>query len=214
MPEETRQENTEARDAGPAQGEPTAQVEPVTSQTEELQKKLEEAQKAADMYRDQLLRKAADLENYRKRSEIDFINLIKNANEELISAVLPILNDFARSLKFGKDVKDYEAFNRGVELIYNKLLKLLEAQGVVPFESLGKPFDVNYHDALLQIPRTDVPPHTVIEEVEKGYKLNDKVLRHAKVIVSAAEQPPTEPDSQTESTSVPRDGDPQEGGNQ
>jgi molecular chaperone GrpE len=212
MPEETRQENTEAQEPGPEQIEPTAQVEPGTSQIEELQKKLEEAQKAADTYKDQLLRKAADLENFKKRSEVDFINLVKNANEDLISTILPILNDFARSLKFGKEVKDYEALYRGVELIYSKLLRLLESQGVVPFESVGKPFDVEYHDALLQIPRSDVPPHTVIEEVERGYRLNDKVLRHAKVIVSAAEQPPSEPDDQTEAPSTPKDRDPQGGG--
>jgi molecular chaperone GrpE len=69
-------------------------------------------------------------------------------------------------------------------LIYNKLMKILESQGVKTFDSLGKPFDPYYHDALLQVPKNDIPPHTVIEEVEKGYLLHDKVIRHAKVIVS------------------------------
>src|SRR5260221_7589569 len=77
---------------------------------------------------------------------------------------------------------------RGMELIHEKLKKILETQGVRPFESLGKPFDPHLHDALLQVPRSDVPPHTVIEEVDKGYMLNDKILRHAKVVV-AADQP-------------------------
>jgi molecular chaperone GrpE len=77
-----------------------------------------------------------------------------------------------------------------VELIYNKMVKILEKQGLVPFESLGKPFDVEYHDALMQIPREDVPPSTVVEEVERGYMFNDKVLRHAKVVVSMTPEVP------------------------
>jgi molecular chaperone GrpE len=150
-----------------------------------LRAKLEESVKSADTLRDQLLRKAAEFENYRRRSAEEFASLVRNANENLLSALLPVLDDFARSLKAGKDLKDYEAFYRGVELISGKLSRVLENEGLKAFESEGKPFDVHYHDALLQVRRSDVPPHTVIEEVEKGYLLNDRVLRHAKVIVSA-----------------------------
>lgn len=156
------------------------------SELDLLKQKLEELQKQADSFRDQFLRKAAEFENYKRRAESDVVNLIKNANEGLIGLLLPILNDFVRSLKAGAENKDYEAFYKGVELIYNKFSKILETQGLLPFDSVGKPFDVEYHDALLQMPKEGVPPHTVIEEVERGYKLNDKVLRHAKVIVSAA----------------------------
>jgi molecular chaperone GrpE len=76
-----------------------------------------------------------------------------------------------------------------MELIYNKFRKILEAQGIKPIEALGKPFDPHLHEALLQMPRNDVPPHTVIEEVDKGYMLNDKVLRHSKVVVAADSSP-------------------------
>ena len=172
-----------------SEGTPSGDATPVDDrdrQIHELQSRVDELQRSVDSAKDKLLRKAAEFENYKRRVENDFANLVKNANEGLISALLPILNDFLRSLAQGKEEKGSEGFYRGVELIYTKLLRLLEQQGLVPFDSLGKQFDVEYHDALLQVPRSDVPPHTVVEEVERGYKLNDKVLRHAKVIVSAA----------------------------
>jgi molecular chaperone GrpE len=156
---------------------------------------LEEAGKSAQAFKDQFLRKAAEFENYKRRSEAEYLNLVRNANEGLIGALLPIVEDLTRSLKAGSSQPDVEAFHRGVELIYQKLMKVLEAQGLAPFDSSGTPFDVNYHDALLQVARDDVPPGTVVEEIARGYKLNDRVLRHAKVIVSAAVQAESAPGS-------------------
>lgn len=161
-----------------------------------LRAQLAEAQATAEGLRDQLLRKAAEFENYKRRSEADFGSIIKNANESLLLALLPVLDDFGRSLGAGRDALNHEALLSGVELIRTKFLKILEKQGVVPFESAGKPFDVDYHDALLQVPRSDMPPHTVIQEVEPGYMLHDKVLRHAKVIVSTAPAQSEEPNGQ------------------
>lgn len=165
------------------------------SEVDQLRQKVEELQKLADSNRDMFLRKAAEFENYKRRTETEIGSYIRNANGGLIISLLPILNDFARSLKAGAEKKDYDSFYKGVELISNKFARVLEMQGLAPFDSVGKPFDVEYHDALLQIPREDVPPHTVIEEVERGYKLNDKILKHAKVIVSAS--PSTESNEQT-----------------
>lgn len=158
------------------------------AQLTELQQKLDAAQKLADSYKDQLLRKAAEFDNYKKRTEAEYVTLVKNANEGLISSLIPILDDFTRSMKSGREVKEHESFFKGVELIYNKFVKLLESHGLFPFESVGKPFDVDYHDALMQVPRSDIPPHTVVDEIERGYKLFEKILRHAKVIVSAEPQ--------------------------
>lgn len=158
----------------------------------ELRAQLEEAQRMAETYKDQMLRRAAEFENYKRRVESDSAAIVRSANEGLLSALLPVVDDFARSMKAGKDRKDSEALYSGVELIHGKFLKILEKFGVVPFESLGKPFDVRFHDALLQVPRSDVAPHTVIEEVERGYMLYDRVLRHAKVIVSTAPEAPEE----------------------
>lgn len=159
------------------------------SQVEELQQKLEAAQKLADTYKDQLLRKAAEFDNYKKRSEADYVNMVKIANESLLNSLIPILEDFSRSLKAGREAKELHSFFKGIELIYNKFVKILESHGLVAFDSLGKPFDVGFHDALLQVPRSDFPPHTVVEEIERGYKLFDKIVRHAKVIVSAEGDP-------------------------
>jgi molecular chaperone GrpE len=108
-----------------------------------------------------------------------------------------VLDDFERSLKHRKESKDNNALVKGIELIYQKLVKVLEGRGVKPFDTVGKEFNVEYHDALMQIPRSDVPHHTILEEVEKGYTLNDKVIRHAKVVVSST---PDEAPSGTDQT--------------
>ncbi len=152
----------------------------------DLAAQLEETRRLADQYKDQLLRRAAELENFKRRSETEIATIIRNSNENLLTALLPVLDDFDRSLKASADSTDLESLRRGIELIAQKLAKVLEREGLVPFESVGQPFDVAYHDALLQLPRADVPPHTVVEEVERGYRLRDKVLRHAKVVVSAS----------------------------
>jgi molecular chaperone GrpE len=160
----------------------------------QIRRELEEALKSAQAFKDQFLRKAAEFENYKRRSEAEYLSLVRNANETLIGALLPVLEDLTRSLKAGSSQPEGESFYRGVELIYQKLMKVLEAQGLAPFDSSGTPFDVNYHDALLQVARDDVPPGTVVEEIARGYKLNDRVLRHAKVIVSAASRAESAPE--------------------
>lgn len=154
-------------------------------QGEDLNVKLQESEKAVAMYKDQLLRKAAEFENYKKRVESDFLDRIRFANESIIEALLPVLDDLERSLKMSESTKDYETLMTGVRLIQAKLFKTLQSKGLKTYEAVGKPFDTAFHDALMQMPRGDVPPNTVVEEVEKGYILNDKVLRHAKVIVAS-----------------------------
>ncbi|HWP82238.1 MAG TPA: nucleotide exchange factor GrpE [Bacteroidota bacterium] len=179
MEEENKAVNKEEQQAADQQQK--------TSQTgEDLAAQLEEAKKQAEYYKDLFLRKAAEFDNYKKRQENEASLVIKFANEELISEILPVLDDFERSLKLSKDRKDLETFHRGIELIYQKLVKILESQGIKPIETVGKPFDVHYHDALMQIPREDLASFTILEEVEKGYTFHDKVIRHAKVIVSSA----------------------------
>jgi molecular chaperone GrpE len=169
-------------------GESAQSAEVPADASDQLRRELEEALRSAGMFKDQFLRKAAEFENYKRRAESDYLNMVRSANESLITSLLPILEDLTRSLKSGSMGTDGEAFYRGVELIYQKLMKVLEAQGLAPFDSEGRPFDVDYHDALLQVVRDDVPPGTVVEEIARGYKLNDRVLRHAKVVVSAAPQ--------------------------
>jgi len=158
---------------------------------------MEELQKQVDQYKDLLLRKAAEFDNYKRRIESETTNILKYATESLVEDLLPVLDDFERSLKHRKESKDNDALVKGIELIYQKLVKVLEGRGVKPFDTVGKEFNVEYHDALMQIPRSDVPHHTILEEVEKGYTLNDKVIRHAKVVVSST---PYEAPSGTDQT--------------
>jgi molecular chaperone GrpE len=135
--------------------------------------------------REQLLRKAADFENYKKRTGSEIQTIVRLANENLVMSILPIVDDLERSLKMGKSTEDVTSFHTGVEMIYQKLQKVLDGHGVTALETTGKPFDVHYHDAMMQIPKGDVEPDTILEEVEKGYSMNGKVIRHAKVVVSA-----------------------------
>ncbi len=176
--EEPKEEKTQAN-----QPQDVAQ-DATTPSAERADAKLAEALRQAETYKDLLYRKAAEFENFKKRSENEVASVIKFANESLISDLLPVLDDFERSLKAAKTSKEFESLYKGIELIQQKLLKNLEKRGVKSFETVGKEFNVEYHDALLQLPREDVAPHTVLEEVEKGYTLHDKVIRHAKVIVS------------------------------
>jgi molecular chaperone GrpE len=172
--------------------ETTTSTRPATAEqgsTAELQSKVAELEQALAGTKDQLLRKAAEFENYKKRVEGDFALIEKFSNEQIITGLLPVLDDFRRFLKSTRNGSDFEAFYKGVDLIFSKFMKLLEARGLREVESEGKPFDVHFHEALLQIPKTDVAPHTIVEEVEKGYTLNGKVVRHAKVIVAGEPEP-------------------------
>lgn len=175
--------------------QPATQAAPagdVSNAPNDMIAKVAELEKQVDQYKDLLLRKAAEFENYKRRAENEAVTVVQFANEELISSILPILDDLERSLKLGKEKKEGESFYRGIELIHQKMMKALTSQGVSVLETVGKEFNVDYHDALMQLPRSDVPHHTVLEEVEKGYTLHNKVIRHAKVVVSS-QSPSPEP---------------------
>ncbi|HEY6627275.1 MAG TPA: nucleotide exchange factor GrpE [Ignavibacteriaceae bacterium] len=135
-------------------------------------------------WQDKLLRKAAEFENYKRRTENDQFNLINYAAESFIIKLLPVVDDFERSMEHIDDIDNNKAVKKGIKLVYEKLLKLLNEQGVKKMQTKGEPFNVDYHDALMQRKDDSVPPHTVLEEVESGYRYRDKVIRHAKVIVS------------------------------
>lgn len=133
---------------------------------------------------DKLLRKAAEFENYKRRTENDQFNLLNYAAESFIVKLLPIVDDFERSMAHIDDIEGNKSIKDGIILVYEKFQKLLNEQGVKKMQAKGEPFDVNHHDALMQRKDDSVPPHTVLEEIEPGYLYRDKVIRHAKVIVS------------------------------
>ena len=134
---------------------------------------------------DKYLRLFSEFDNYRKRTNKEKIELINTASEGVIEAVLPVLDDFDRALKAFKDQNVDEEAVHGVELIYNKFFNTLKLKGLEPMDSLGKTFDTDYHDAITQTPaETDGMKGKVFDVIEKGYLLNGKIIRHAKVVVS------------------------------
>jgi molecular chaperone GrpE len=148
------------------------------------EEKIAELEAQVKEWHDKFLRKAAEFENYKRRTENDQFNLINYAAESFIIKLLPVVDDFERSLQHIDDDNSTGAVKEGIKLVYEKLLKVLDEQGVKKMQVKGEPFNVDYHDALMQRKDDSVPPHTVLEEIEKGYLYRDKVIRHAKVIVS------------------------------
>ena len=134
--------------------------------------------------KDKYLRQAAEFDNYRKRVLKEKSELILNGGEKVISSLLPIIDDFERALQNMEKSEDQEALKKGVELIFQKFLKVLETNGLKPIETDNADFNTDFHEAVAMIPaQNDDAKGKVIDCVQKGYKLNDKVIRHAKVAV-------------------------------
>lgn len=152
--------------------------------SENLEDKFELLEQEINRYKELALRKAAEFENYKRRTENDQLNLLKYAAESVIVKLLPTIDDLERSLEHMTEETDVEKIKEGIQLVYNKFVKTLDDQGVKKMESVGKPFSVEFHEALMQRADDSVPPHTVIDELETGYMYKDRVIRHAKVIVS------------------------------
>lgn len=161
-----------------------AQQKAVTIPEAEYLKLKEEARQAMD-YQDKLLRFQADFENMRKRLQREKEDFIKFANEGMILELLNILDDLERAVSLAETKhQDLPAFLKGVEMILAHLYEMLKESGVRAIEARGKLFDPHLHEALMQVEDKDKPENTVIEELQKGYLLNDRVIRTAKVKVS------------------------------
>ncbi len=126
----------------------------------------------------------AEFDNFRKRTMRDKAELIKNAAESAYTGILPIVDDMERGLKASAGATDAEAVREGLQLIYDKLVKLLEKNGVKAIDTADTEFDTERHEAISAVPAPDPEMKgKIIDTVEKGYTLNDKVIRHAKVVV-------------------------------
>jgi molecular chaperone GrpE len=160
--------------------------------------KIAELEKQISELKDSLLRKAAEFENYKRRSENDQLNILKYAAESFIRNILPIYDDLERSLLHIDDENNFESTKKGLLFVFDKFEKVLESQGIKKIDAKGKPFDVHYHEALMQQQADGVAPHTVLDVIEPGYLYKDKVIKHAKVIVSAETTPNEENGSENE----------------
>ena len=175
--EDTEKETAEATENQEAAADEAAKEEEEVDPLTKAQQEIEEL-------KTQLLYKAAEFENYRKRTLKERAELILNGGEKVISAILPVLDDMERAIANGAKTDDPQVLREGVELIYNKFVKTLEGQGVSKIETKDADFDTDLHEAVAMVPGMgDDKKGKVIDCLQEGYKLNDKVIRHAKVAV-------------------------------
>ena len=181
LEEENKSENTQAEETVDNEQQPDdAQTEETPA--EEEKDPLDAALAEIENLKSQMLYKQAEFENYRKRTIKEKAELILNGGEKTITAILPVLDDVERALADKTD--DPKAIKEGMELIFHKFVKTLEGLGVKKIETADKDFDVDYHEAIAMVPGMgDDKKGKVIDCVQTGYTLNDKVIRHAKVAV-------------------------------
>lgn len=149
-----------------------------------VEEQLQKAQEEIQHLKDNHLRQLAEFDNYRKRTLKEKAELILNGGEKVMTAFLPILDDLARAQENIEKNQDYNTLKEGVDLIVKKLYKVLGEQGLSVIEAEGQPFDTDYFEAVALVPvEDDAQKGKIIDCVQTGYKLNDKVIRHAKVVV-------------------------------
>jgi molecular chaperone GrpE len=147
-------------------------------------KEIKKLKEENEQLQDQLLRKIAEFDNYKKRTDREFFERVQNANEKLITEFLPVLDDMERALDHARQSKEIDSLLEGTELIQKKMISIIEKQGVEPLLAEGEDFDPDKHDALMQLEKENVETGKIIEEHLKGYTLNGKVIRHSQVIVA------------------------------
>lgn len=151
---------------------------------EELYVKTGELEAQVNQLKDQNLRKIAEFENYKRRTEKEFLAHLEFANEGLIVEILPALDDFERFLEHAEDTEETKTFKEGVELVYKKLFSALEKKGLKVMEVIGEEFNSEKHDALMQVESKKVESGFIVDQHLKGYLINEKVIRHAQVLVA------------------------------
>lgn len=170
-------------DVQPEAAEVTADEE--VSEIETLKNLLHTKEEEVEKEKKEYLFLMAEFDNFRKRTLRERTELVKNASEKALQGLLPIVDDFERGLDAIRDSSDAEAVKEGMNLIYNKLIKYLADNGVKAIESTGADFDTELHEAVAMVPADDETPKGKVKDtVSKGYTINDKVLRHAKVVVA------------------------------
>ncbi len=167
--------------------ETSENFENAEEQKEENNAEPDELQKKYDTLNQQYLRLAADFDNYRKRQEHEREELLKFGTENALKKMLEVLDNFERGQKALENVDDCEKVKESFNLVHKQVVDVLTKLGLETIETEGKEFDPNFHDAVMQTPTSDKPEHTIINELQKGYKMGDKVLRPALVNVATSE---------------------------
>ena len=180
MEEAPKEEMTDTDNSADADNQSATEQAETAEEKDPLDVALDEIAELKDKY----LRSVAEFDNYRKRTLKERTELILNGGEKVITAVLPVIDDMERAIENGKKTDDPTVLREGMELIHQKLIKILEAQGVSQIETENTDFDTDIHEAVAMVPGMgDDKKGKVIDCLQKGYKLNDKVIRHAKVAV-------------------------------
>jgi len=188
-----------AEETASAESEPAAEAdeEPIDvsdpeEKIAELSEKVESLQAEREELNDRVLRKAAEFENYRRRMDREKKRRHEAGMLEVIEPILEVLDDFERSIDAAEELQDtqdpeaaYESLKGGVEMVFRKFRDTLETLGVEPIEAEGKPFDEEVHEAMMRQPSDEVEPGTVLQEIRKGYRMQDRVIRHSRVVVAS-----------------------------
>ena len=152
---------------------------------ESLEEQIESVRNENKTLNDRYLRLMAEFDNYKKRTSRDYERMVETANERLMLELVEVRENFERALKAGMQGGEFQSFLEGMELIFSKFIEILKKHGLEAFGEQGEPFDPQVHDALMKVEKEQIPEDHIGEVFEKGYKLNDRVIKHAKVIVSS-----------------------------
>ncbi len=191
--EEIKKDN--AQQKKPIEDKGAEAVEQVAEETKLPDEKMEKTQEAdqemvrmqqeVEQTNDTMLRLAAELDNYKKRVAKERESLIKYAAQGVVQELLPVLDNFERAMDAARQSKDFDSFLKGVEMIYKQMCDALEKRGVSRIDATGKVFDPNVHEAVMQMASEEHPENIVVEELQKGYMLHDRVIRPSMVAVSS-----------------------------
>jgi molecular chaperone GrpE len=164
------------------------EITPLDESTPSLEERCQAAEEEARQNYDRLLRVSAEFDNYKKRTQRDMEDFRKYANEAILSELLTVIDNLERAIQSGKDSEgSINCLTEGVDLTMKELLKIFERFSVRQIDAVGRPFDPNFHQAVLQETSNEHPTNTVLQEFQKGYLLHDRLLRPAMVVVSKAE---------------------------
>jgi molecular chaperone GrpE len=191
------EQHTGQPDPTPAEGagHPAAvSAVPASEGTPPAQDELAKARQEIEELRDKNLRLLAESQNQQKRTQREKLETLRFAEAEFGRELLVVLDDLARTLEAAKTATDVKAVAEGVRILYEQLLKVLQSRHIRPIEAVGRPFDPQFHEALLQRPSTEHPAGTVMEELARGYQMHERVLRPSRVVVSSGPPPTDEND--------------------
>ncbi len=171
----------------PAEGQGQEQevnIDKLAEDLSGLQKELDTLRADADQSRDLYLRTLADFDNYRKRQREETLRQMNIVREDLVGKLLPVVDNFQRAIESAEAGHSYDALVEGVTLTLRQLMELLEKEGLAPIEAVGRQFDPELHEAVMSVETDEYPENTIVEEFERGYTLNGKVLRPSRVKVA------------------------------